>query len=77
MQITKRSPLTGKDNTMDLPISENQMKLWKSGFGLIQDIMPELTPEQREFLISGSTPEDWAVLFPPEDPAKATGDEGI
>lgn len=77
MQITKRSPLTGKDNTLDLPITEAQLNSWKRGEGLIQNIMPDLTPDQREFLISGSTPEDWATLFPPEDPAKATGDEGI
>jgi hypothetical protein len=77
MQITNRSPLTGKDNTLDLPITEAQLNSWKRGEGLIQNIMPDLTPDQREFLISGSTPEDWATLFPPEDPAKATGDEGI
>jgi len=77
MQITKRSPLTGKDNTMDLPITPDQLGRWQRREGLIQNIMPELTPEQREFLVSGCTPEDWAVLFPPEHPAKATGDEGI
>lgn len=67
MLITRRSPLTGKDNTMDLPITQDQLDRWMRREGLIQNIMPELTPDQREFLISGSTPEDWATMFPPED----------
>lgn len=67
MQITKRSPLTGKYNTMDLPITPEQLGRWKRREGLIQDIMPELTADKREFLMSGYTPEDWATLFPPED----------
>lgn len=77
MQISRVSPLTGKTNTMDLPITEEQLGRWQRREGLIQNIMPELTPDQREFLMSGYTKEDWDTLFPPEDPAKATGDEGI
>jgi hypothetical protein len=67
LQITKTSPLTGKQNTMDLPITEEQLGRWQRREGLIQNIMPELSAGQREFLMSGYTEEDWATLFPPED----------
>jgi hypothetical protein len=33
---------------------------------LIQDIFPELSAEQREFILTGYTPEDWLKMFPPE-----------
>jgi len=67
MQISKVSPLTGKTNTMNIPVTEEQLSRWQRREGLIQNIMPELTAEQREFLMSGYTPEDWSTLFPPEE----------
>jgi hypothetical protein len=33
----------------------------------IQDIFPDLTAGQREFIFTGYTEEDWATLFPPEE----------
>ena len=65
MKITRRSPLTGQINTMDLPITEEQYNEWQSGI-FIQDAMPHLTADEREFLISGCTKEDWDKLFPNE-----------
>ena len=66
MKITKTSTLTGNENTMELEITEEQMFNWRQGM-LIQLAMPHLKPEEREFLISGTTPEDWDKLFPKED----------
>ena len=34
---------------------------------LIQDIFPGLSPDQREFIKTGYTREDWDKLFPPEE----------
>jgi len=34
---------------------------------LIQRTMPYLTDSQREFIISGTTPDEWKKLFPPEE----------
>ena len=58
MIISRVSPFTGKVNTMDLPITEEQIERWKRG-AYAQDVWPDLTPSQREFLISGCTDEDW------------------
>lgn len=66
MKIKRKSPLTGKENEMDLPITEEQMSSWRNGI-MIQVAMPHLTPAQREFLISGSTQEDWDIIHSEED----------
>jgi hypothetical protein len=62
MLITKTSVITGKENTMNLPITQEQLQQWQLG-GLVQDVFPNLDVNQREFLISGSTPEEWEETF--------------
>ena len=56
--ITRRSPLTGKTNTMSLDISEGSLLAWKGGM-LIQDAMPNLSADEREFVMTGITPYEW------------------
>ena len=51
---------------MDLDITDDQLKAWEGG-ELIQNVMPDLTVEEREFLISGNTAEDWNKMFPEGD----------
>lgn len=62
MLITKKSPVTKRDNTMDLPITQEQLRRWDSG-ELVQKVFPHLTADQREFLMTGMTPEDWKATF--------------
>ena len=58
MKVYRRSFLTGKPHTLDLPITEKQLEAYENGYGLIQDIFSDLTPEQREFIRSGITEEE-------------------
>ena len=62
MIITKLSPLTGEENTMHVDVSETAMYAWKCG-ELIQVAMPDLSSEEREFILTGYTPADWATMF--------------
>jgi len=62
MTVTKTSPLSGNTNTMDIDVSEEQIAAWRGGV-LIQRVMPNLTPDEREFLMTGYTPEDWEKIF--------------
>ena len=66
MKITKTSLLTGITRTIDFDVTPEQLQLWQNG-ALIQDVMPNLTAEQREFLISGSTQEEWDEAYPEEE----------
>jgi hypothetical protein len=70
MIIDRRSPLTGKWHSMDLPtVTQEQMDRFehrRANGELIQNIFPDLSDEQREFILTGYTPDDWRKMFPPE-----------
>ena len=61
MLITKTSVMTGEKNEMLLPVTNEQIERWQNG-ELIQNVFPHLTPSEREFLISGVTPEEWGQM---------------
>lgn len=61
MLITRTSIISGKITEMDLPITEDQIIRWKQG-ELIQNVFPELTPDEREFFMTGITSEEWDAL---------------
>ena len=62
MLITRKSLISGNINTMSLPITEEQYNAWEQGT-LVQDAMPHLSPDEREFVMTGITPEEWAETF--------------
>ena len=62
MRILRKSPLTGIITTIDLPITPEQIWEYERG-GLIQEVFPNLTPDEREFYKTGYTKEDWNAIF--------------
>lgn len=62
MIITKTSTMTGLTNTMELDITQQQIEQWEGGM-LIQNAMPNLTLDEREFIISGITSSEWSVAY--------------
>lgn len=66
MLIERRSLVSGVLRTLDLPITEDQIEMWESG-AKVQDAFPNLTPSQREFILTGITDDEWDAAFPPED----------
>ena len=77
MRYSKQSTISGKVNTMDLPITPAQIHEWQRGGGYIQEVFPQLDANQREFLISGSTPEEWEELFGPEPEEPESGIQAL
>jgi len=61
MTLTKTSPLSGLANTMTVDCDVIEYALWQRGM-LIQDAMPDVTMDEREFLISGIYPGEWEEL---------------
>ena len=62
MIVIKRSPLSGKINSIDLDITQDQLDRIDNRYNtteLIQDIVPHLTPGEREFLMTGITENEW------------------
>ena len=72
MLITKTSVMTGEKNEMLLPVTNEQIERWQNG-ELVQNVFPHLSPSEREFLISGVTPEEWNVVN--EDMEEVYGDD--
>lgn len=69
--LTMKSTFTGKTHTMEIPLSAEEfgeaLAKWKINRVLIQEAFPTLNPAQREFLMTGTTQEEWDTLFPPEE----------
>lgn len=66
MFITKTSILTGIERTLEIDVTTEQLELWQSGV-LIQEAMPNLSPIEREFIMTGIVDEEWDSEFPEED----------
>jgi len=64
--IVRKSPVTGKMNHRDIDVTAEQYASWENGT-LIQDAMPNITSDEREFIVSGCTPADFDFLFPEEE----------
>ena len=64
IQLTRKSLISGKTNTMSLPITQEHLDIYETvGDILIQDAFPNLDKYQREFIISGITPKEWDNTF--------------
>lgn len=57
MKFTRRSPLDGKINTLEVPCTFEQLLDYERGM-LIQQAMPDVPAPLREFILTGYTPED-------------------
>jgi hypothetical protein len=62
MKITRKSTLSGIVRTKEINITEQQLQQWKAGKN-IQWLCPQLTPDEREFLLTGATPAEWDEAF--------------
>lgn len=66
MLVTRTSIFTGIKRTRDLPVTEVQMKTWEEGTP-VQVAFPQLSSEDREFILSGATNEEWDKYVPDEE----------
>ena len=66
MLIKKKSGLTGNTSVREIAVTASQISRWQGG-ELIQRVMPELSNDDREFLMTGITPEEWDATFGSDD----------
>ena len=62
MLVGRKSLFTGAKSEMEIDVTEKQITLWMEG-ELIQNVMPHLTPSEREFLMTGMSLEEQAGVF--------------
>lgn len=65
IEVSKRSPFSGDLHTLEIPCTKQQLDDWRAGKGAIQNIMPDVPAEIREFLMTGITPEEWDKYIGP------------
>ena len=62
MKVIRTSQVTGITREMELNITEEQMMKYEAG-ELIQKAFPNLTPAEREFIMTGITEDEWKDIF--------------
>ena len=62
MTITRKSPLTGITRTKEIDVTIDQILAWEMG-ELIQNAMPHLSADDREFIKTGIDGEEFDQLF--------------
>lgn len=66
MLITRTSPFSGATNSLEINVTREQLDMWKAGT-LIQNAMPNLTADEREFIKTGITAAEWNALNEEDD----------
>ena len=66
MKITRTSMTSGNLNTKDIDVTHEQIAQWESGV-LIHQAMPHLCEDEREFIMTGITPDEWDAHMVGED----------
>lgn len=62
MLITRTSTLSGHISSMDIDVTLEQVASWEQG-ELVQNAMPNLSADEREFIMTGITPTEWNEMF--------------
>lgn len=62
MKVRRKSGLTGNTSIMEIAVNPMQIFAWQNG-ELIQNAMPNLSADEREFIMTGITPDEWASVF--------------
>lgn len=62
MLIKRKSPFSGNVNELEINVTQEQLDDWKSGT-YIQYAMPYLSADDREFIMTGITKEEWDATF--------------
>jgi hypothetical protein len=66
MIIRRKSQLSGEYSSMNINVTAEQIQQWQDG-ALIQNAMPDLNSDEREFLKTGITASEWNETFSEEE----------
>jgi hypothetical protein len=76
IKVTRTNQITGKESVMEMDISQDDLdaglkRSWSANPGIgtehMQNIFPQLSAGEREFLMTGITPDEWDAMFPDEE----------
>ena len=64
IEIVRKSPFSGKTNVLRVDVTAEEVAAYNAG-ALIQVAFPKLSADEREFIKTGITAEEWAETFGP------------
>jgi len=65
VNVTRKSPFSGDVNTITIHVTREELARYSAG-EVIQNAFPNLSADEREFILTGITPTEWADSFPEE-----------
>lgn len=66
MLLSKKHPFTGVVNSLELDTTPEELLSWQQG-AMAQQAFPRLSPDEREFVISGLLSGEFDKLFEEEE----------
>lgn len=63
MKIRRISAITGVERVKDIPLNPDDWIKYKMGYKNIDEALPYLSDEDRDFIISGITSDEWKRAF--------------
>lgn len=63
MIIRRKSVVSGTVRSRNIPVNPEDFLAWENNLGSIEDLMPYLNDVDREFILSGMTPDEWKEAF--------------
>jgi len=58
-KLTRSSPFGSGPSTMEFNIPAERFQRYYAGEGNVQELFPELCADDREFIMTGITPDEW------------------
>lgn len=62
-RVTVQNHMTGIFNSRNIELPNEGVAQYLSGSCMIQDAFPKVSPDEREFIMTGITSEEWNKLF--------------
>lgn len=66
MIIKRVSVFSGVERVRDIPVNPQDYASWEQGYAGIDEAMPYLNNQDREFILSGMTDQEWKNAFSEE-----------
>lgn len=67
MQVTRKSIITGIVRTKEIDITPEVLQRYEEGIENIQSLAPHLSENDREFIMTGMTEEEWNEAIGPDE----------
>lgn len=66
MIIKRKSAYTGQYRSKDIPVDPQGWAMYQAGVGSVDECLPYLTQEDRDFILSGMFPDEWNTAIKAE-----------